>query len=70
MAGKKKGGSALIRWARKTKTRNITKAITPHFGKERARKVAVGLRAKALGISISELAKRGRAARKKKKRRR
>lgn len=63
--GKGKRAAGLMRWARRTKTKNIAKALTKKFGKERARRVAVGLRAKALGITIRQLAKRGRKARKK-----
>lgn len=65
--GKGKRAAALRRWASKLHTRQIVKYTTRKFGAVRGRKVAVGLRAWALGISIKQLAKRGRAARKKKK---
>ncbi|MCK4760218.1 MAG: hypothetical protein KAT69_09210 [Candidatus Aminicenantes bacterium] len=67
MAKKKRRPGALKRWARKKKTRELFKFTSRHFGKERGRRVAIGLRAWALGISIRQLTKRGRKARRKKR---
>jgi len=67
--GKGKRAAALKRWARGKKTRVIFRYTARHFGEERGRRVAVGLRAWALGITIRQLAKRGARARRKKRKR-
>lgn len=64
---KRRRPAALKRWARKKKTRQLAKIAARHFGVERGRRVAVGLRAWALGISIRQLARRGRKKRKSRK---
>jgi hypothetical protein len=64
---KKKSAASLLKWAKRTHTKDIVRQTAKHFKPiKRARAVAVGLRAKSLGISISQLAKKGRKKKKKK----
>lgn len=62
--GKGKRAAALKRWARGKHTRELVPVIQRKFKGERGRRVAVGLRAWALGITIRQLAKRKKKKRK------
>jgi len=67
MARKKRKGQikALRRWAKRKKTKQLIPIVQRHFPGARGVRVAVGLRAWALGITIGQLAKRKRKKRRK-----